>query len=137
MSLFWRLRYKYKEAKRFIKDKAFLLKHGYIRSDVWNMDQWFMETMHSMLVYYWDHHACYPITLEDYEQTAEAREANKKAWDNVIQTMIVLLEKMNENSEVYEELRKSNDFSLIAETVIRAKTEFFELFSKHFYDLWD
>ena len=70
------------------------------------------------------------IIFNNEEQTAR----NEAFYDSILNKMLDLLEKMDENNYDYKEL---DDFKEIYEKQEEAKNKFFELFSKIFYALWD
>ena len=108
-------------------------KRGYSYGDVWDMDYWFMRTVKSMLIHLRDHHCGVPIEFEN----------DDKAWSDVLTDMVSCLNMMDE-SQVYKELGFNNrlnmtkeDYETVYRIMDKNKNEFFELFSKYFYNLWD
>ena len=108
-------------------------KRGYSYGDVWDMDFWFMRTVKPMLIHLRDHHCGVPIEFEN----------NDKAWSDTLTDMVSCLNMMDE-SQVYKELGFNNrlnmtkeDYETVYRVMEKSKNEFFELFSKHFYNLWD
>ena len=69
------------------------------------------------------------LLFNNEEQTAR----NEAFYNSILNNMLDLLEKMDENNYDYKEL----DFKEIYERQEEAKNKFFELFSKYFYALWD
>ena len=70
------------------------------------------------------------VEFNDYETWSEE---NEKAYDTILDKMIDLLDKMDENNEIYDNM----DWKTEYETQISAKNEFFKLFSEYFFSLWD
>ena len=117
---------------------------GYSYSDVWNMDQWFRETVKPMLIHLRDHGCGIP---GDLYQEGENERAN---WEAVLTEMVDCLTLMEENN-VYKHLFGENWFEqdlfdrdtilanweLVNSVMDKNKNRFFELFSKYFYHLWD
>lgn len=113
-------KYWYKNLKQiplFFKLTHYLIKHGYDEYATWMTFSWFIDTMKSILISYRKNHCGYPIDLENEE------------WNNIIDKMISLLDDMDEDNPKYNK----GDF----EEMYKSKDEFFKLFSKYFYNLWD
>lgn len=70
------------------------------------------------------------VEFNDYETWSEE---NEKAYDTILDKMIDLLDKMDENNEIYDNM----DWKTEYETQTNAKNEFFKLFSEYFFSLWD
>lgn len=105
---------------QYIKQMHFLLKNGYDVYATWETCDWFVEKMKHILNEYLTHHWGYPCEFESNEE-----------WETIIRRMISLLEKMgylDYSIKDYEKHIQERD---------AAKDEFFELFSKYFYNLWD
>ena len=128
---------------RFFKDlkiykgrmKSFKEK-GYSDTAEFETFNWFIDVMKPILTYYRDHRTGTPYILEDENiilNNDEQTERNEAFYNSVLSKMLDLLEKMDENNYNYKEL----DFKEIYEKQEEAKNEFFELFSKYFYALWD
>ena len=112
-------------------------KRGYSYGDVWDMDYWFMRTVKPMLIHLRDHGIGIPGDLY-----LEGAENEREAWEAVLTEMVECLDLMDEDavekhlgidhkSYSLESYNKVNDF------MNQKKDRFFELFSKHFYSLWD
>ena len=139
----YRKKYFYENIKgipTYIRAMHFLIKNGYDEYACWETFDWFIKTMRSILQEYKSNHACYPILMEDYptsiNKTNEEKERikeNKQLWDNIIDKMIKLLDDMDEDNPIYDNMDILKQDKLQHE----AKNEFFKLFSKHFYYLWD
>lgn len=104
----------------------YLMKHGYDEYATWETFNWFIYTMKPILQEFRKSHDGYPVvSLEEDEQ-----EASEKAYDADLDKMILLLDDMDENNPKYKHY---TDY----ERMYKAKDEFFSLFAKHFYSLWD
>lgn len=112
-------------------------KRGYSYGDVWDMDYWFMRTAKPMLIHLRDHGIGIPNEL--YLQDADNE---RIVWENTLTEMISCLELMDEeNAEKYLGIA-DDDYSVesynkVTNLMEENKSRFFELFSKHFYSLWD
>lgn len=98
-----------------------LVKYGYDEMAHWDTYSWFIDNMKDILTHYRKHHIGYPLGITCEE------------WDSNIDKMISLLSDMEEWNPKYEDLSIEDTYR---ETE-KAKNEFFELFSKCFYNLWD
>lgn len=104
---------------------------GWADCDTWDMDFWFMEVMKPMLQHLRDTHQGHPGELTE------------EAWNVVLDRMIFLLTEMDENTcSQQNTLWEDKDKALAREMDIceyrnACKDEFFRLFSKYFYNLWD
>ena len=112
-------------------------KRGYSYGDVWDMDCWFISMAKPMLTHLKNYGMSMPSEL--YQEDAENE---REAWEAVLDEMIECLELMDEDNAQkhlgiadddysYKSYQKVNDF------MDEKKDRFFELFSKHFYSLWD
>ena len=122
-----------KEIPLYFKLMHHLIKHGYDEYAEWETFNWFIYTMKSILPHYKDEDRWGVPIVTDYNPydpnlnlTDEENEAlikkNEEVWHGIIDRMLELLDWMDEGER--EEAHK-------------AKDEFFELFSKYFYYLWD
>lgn len=137
--------YNIKYIPLYFKLLAHLMTKGYDEYATWETFDWFIVTMRSILTEYRKYHHGYPVVIDNYpfnnyqdEESKRLREENREKWDGIIDRMIELLDCMDENSERYH----TDDCSLEmyhkqAEEREAAKNEFFELFSKYFWNLWD
>ena len=118
---------------RTIKYRFQRASRGWADCDTWNMDFWFMKVMRPMLQHLRDTHTSHPGNLTE------------EAWNVVLDRMIFLLNEMDENTCSQQNVfwkGKDKDRALEREMDIckyrnSCKDEFFRLFSKYFYDLWD
>lgn len=110
-----------------------LIKNGYDSYANTNTYDWFMYTMKDILSNFREHHHGYPgVSLNDREK----QEEYEKEYDADFDKMISLLEDMDEDNPKYED-EKYDKIELMFEEMDAAKNKFFELFSKHFYSMWD
>ena len=119
-----------KEIPLYFKLIHRLVKHGYDEYATWETADWFIYTMKDILITYRDKHEGYPVVSWNDQSKQEAFE---REYDADFDTMIALLDDMDECSPKYEEY----DVELMFDEMDAAKDKFFELFSKHFYSLWD
>ena len=123
-----------KDIPIFIKRIFFTLKHGYSPVARWETFCWFIAVMREILINYRDNRTGTPVVIPDYH-TDDLISENKniEIYNNILNEMIELLDKMDECNSTY------NDVSLeeMHSAMDTAKNKFFELFSKYFYTLWD
>ena len=125
----WHGRYWYKNIKEiplYFKLMHHLVKHGYDEYATWNTFNWFIDTMKPILVAYRQNHCGYPWGFE-----------NGSEWCKIIDRMVELLDLMDESNPKYETAEYVKDYVRQEAEMNEAKDEFFQLFSKHFYNLWD
>jgi hypothetical protein len=119
-----------KEIPLYFKLMHHLIKHGYDEYATWETCDWFIYTMKDILSTYRAKHQGYPVVSWNDK---EKQEAFEKEYDADFDKMISLLDDMDECNPKY----KGYDTDLMFEELDSAKDKFFELFSKHFYSLWD
>lgn len=123
-----------KDIPIFIKRIFFTLKHGYSPVAQWETFSWFIAVMREILVNYRDNRTGTPVVIPDYNiDDLISENKNIEIYNNILNEMIKLLDKMDECNSTYngvslEEMHSAMD---------SAKNKFFELFSKYFYTLWD
>ena len=123
-----------KDIPIFIKRIFFTLKHGYSPVAQWETFGWFITVMREILVNYRDNRMGTPVVIPDYNiDDLISENKNIEIYNNILNEMIELLDKMDECNSTYngvslEEMHSAMD---------SAKNKFFELFSKYFYTLWD
>lgn len=123
-----------KDIPIFIKRIFFTLKHGYSPVAQWETFCWFIAVMREILINYRDNRMGTPVVIPDYDADDLISEnKNIEIYNNILNEMIELLDKMDECNSAYngvslEEMHSAMD---------SAKNKFFELFSKYFYTLWD
>ena len=123
----------FKDIHIFIKRIFFVLKHGYSPVAKWETFAWFIDVMKEILTNYRYNRYGSPIIIDDYFNEGNRDEKNKESYDQILDKMIALLDKMDESNPLYDDI----DWATKDESMSKAKDEFFKLFSEHFYDLWD
>lgn len=141
----WRGKYWYKNIKEiplYFKLMHHLIKYGYDEYATWETFGWFIDTMQDIFKKYKSQHHSIPIVIDNYPFVSQPTEEEKKImqendekWNGIVDRMIELLSLMDERNPKYEEY--DMDFQRIDKEMNEAKDEFFELFSKYFYNLWD
>ena len=118
----------------FIKRIFFTLKHGYSPVAQWETFEWFIAVMREILINYRDNRTGTPVVIPDYH-TDDLISENKniEIYNNILNEMIKLLDKMDECNSTYKGISLEEMHSAMDS----AKNKFFELFSKYFYTLWD
>ena len=123
-----------KDIPIFIKRIFFTLKHGYSPVAQFETFEWFITVMREILINYRDNRMGTPVVIPDYNiDDLISENKNIEIYNNILNEMIELLDKMDECNSTYngvslEEMHSAMD---------SAKNKFFELFSKYFYTLWD
>ena len=123
-----------KDIRIFIKRIFFTLKHGYSPVAQFETFEWFIAVMREILINYRDNRTGTPVVISDYNiDDLISENKNIEIYNNILNEMIKLLDKMDECNSTY------NDVSLeeMHSAMDSAKNKFFELFSKYFYTLWD
>lgn len=126
--------YNLKDIPIFIKRIFFTLKHGYSPAAQWETYGWFIAVMREILINYRDNRMGTPVVIPNYNiDDLISENKNIEIYNNILNEMIELLDKMDECNSTYngvslEEMHSAMD---------SAKNKFFELFSKYFYTLWD
>ena len=119
-----------------------LMKHGYDEYATWETFNWFIDTMKSVLTRYRDSHNGDPIIIDnflEYDDSEEASAKNTEEWNRIVNRMIELLDLMDECNPKYDayEYEGADGWKNKYKEMNEAKEEFFGLFSKYFYYLWD
>lgn len=132
---FWR---NIKDIPIFIERIFFTLKHGYAPQAKFETFNWFIDTIYEILTWHRYHRVGTgyildePVDLNNKEQD----ERNIKAYNDGLDRMIELLDQMNEDNEMYDNL-EPDGWKKKSEMIEAATEEFFKLFNKYFYYLWD
>ena len=123
-----------KDIPIFIKRIFFTLKHGYSPVAQWETFECFIAVMREILINYRDNRTGTPVVIPDYH-TDDLISENKniEIYNNILNEMIELLDKMDECNSTYNDLSLEEVYSAMD----TAKNKFFELFSIFFYSLWD
>lgn len=114
-----------KDIPIYFKRLVFLLKHGYSPVAQWETYHWFICVMREIFTFY-KNERIGDIPIEDVPED-KWKDMNDELYDNLLS----LLDDMN------EEKYYPRDTMLGGIKMERAKEEFFKLFSKYFYHLWD
>ena len=125
-----------KDIPIFIKRIFFVLKHGYSPAAQWETYGWFMSVMKEILTNYRYNRMGSPVVIDNFFDVKEENPndvANEEAYNAILDRMIVLLDLMDEHNQLYNDM----DWKEADKKKEDAKNEFFKLFSKHFYTLWD
>ena len=135
MNLYYKTKWKIKEAWWNFRRRCQRFKRGYAYSDVWDIDQWFMDTIKPMLTHLKEHGCGYPMEFKDRDE-----------WCAILDEMINCLTLMDKDKveeflgfggiEGWRRMDREDHIHSY-ETMIKNKNRFFELFNKYFYDLWD
>lgn len=123
-----------KDIPIFFQRIFFTLKHGYSPVAQWETFEWFIAVMREILINYRDNRMGTPVVIPDYNiDDLISENKNIEIYNNILNEMIELLDKMDECNSTY------NDVSLeeMHSAMNAAKDKFFELFFKYFYTLWD
>ena len=112
----------------FIKRIFFVLKHGYSPVAQWEIYGWFMSVMKELLINHRNNRWGTPVIIDSGNE-----DENIEAYNKILDNMIDLLDKMDESNPIYDNM----DWKEEHEARENAKNEFFKLFSKYFYYLWD
>lgn len=117
-----------KDIPIFIERIFFTLKHGYSPVAQWEIYGWFMSVMKELLTNHRNNRYGTPVIIDNgnYDEDIEA-------YNKILDNMIDLLDKMDESNPIYDNM----DWKEEHEARENAKNEFFKLFSKYFYYLWD
>lgn len=117
-----RLKWKVKWAVYDLKMKVQRFNRGWADADSYEIDEWFIRTMKPMLKNLHDNLTGYPYGSSEDE------------WRRILNEMHDLLGKMDKDG-CWDAC--GGDYALAKEEMEKNKKKFFELFAKHFYDLWD
>ena len=120
----------------FIKRIFFTLKHGYSPVAQFETFEWFMDVMKEILTNYRYNRMGSPVVIDNFFDVKEENPndvVNEEAYNAILDRMIVLLDLMDENNQLYNDM----DWKEAAKKKEDAKNEFFKLFSEQFYGLWD
>lgn len=118
-----------KDITIFFKRIGFTLKHGYAPQAQWETFAWFIAVMREVLDFYANRRMG-DIPIEDMPE-GQWTEYNDQLFNKMRELLDVMDEEHYEEAETLEERKK------LYQESIASKDEFFNLFSKYFYDLWD
>ena len=136
MKLFRRIRIELMYTFDNLRARCQRFMRGYSYGDARDIDVWFMNTVKPMLIFLRDTGCGIPNDLYVDGENERA------IWEEVLTEMIECLTLMHEDEAIKylgisdkhystEAYNKLNDF------IEEKKNRFFELFSKHFFSLWD
>ena len=129
----WRGKYWYKNIKEiplYFRLMHHLIKHGYDEYAAWETFNWFIGPMKPILSTFRSNHHGYPVVSYD---DRDLQEQSEREYDADIDRMIELLDAMDEDNQKYNGMSAKERYGKMYES----KDEFFNLFAKHFYSLWD
>ena len=125
-----------KDIPIFIKRIFFTLKHGYSPVAQFETFEWFMDVMKEILTNYRYNRMGSPVVIDNFFDVKEENSndvVNEEEYNAILDRMIVLLDLMDENNQLYNDM----DWKEADKKKADAKNEFFKLFSEQFYGLWD
>ncbi len=125
-----------KRIPEYVRETRFLKKNGYDITAQWATCAWFTEVMKEILTFHRYHRHGAPMLIPSTDKIGYSEAQNKlneQKWNSELDKMLVLLDDMDEDNPKYEEMVDKESFN----QMVKAKDEFFSLFSKYFYDLWD
>ena len=125
-----------KDIPIFIKRIFFTLKHGYSPVAQFETFEWFMDVMKEILINYRYNRMGSPVVIDNFFDVKEENSndvVNEEEYNAILDRMIVLLDLMDEHNQLYNDM----DWKEADKKKEDAKNEFFKLFSKYFYTLWD
>ena len=130
VSLFILLKNKCNSWKEFV----ILVIGGALSAAQWETFEWFIAVMREILINYRDNRMGTPVVIPDYNiDDLISENKNIEIYNNILNEMIELLDKMDECNSTYNGVSLEEMHSAMN----AAKDKFFELFSKYFYTLWD
>lgn len=137
MRLYYKLKNKLIYNVNSLRARIQRFKRGYSYGDVWDMDFWFMRNVKPMLIHLRDHGMGIPFDLY-----LDGEENERVAWEAVLTEMIDCLTLMDEDEAqkylgIADEDWSVESYNKVNDLMDEKKNRFFELFSKHFYSLWD
>ena len=107
-----------------IKRVFFTLNHGYAPQALWETEGWFIGVMREILTGYRNNRNFVGF----FDSETKTEEENERKTNKLLDHMIGLLDKMELDYMCDEKTIKESD---------RARTEFFALFCKYFYNFCD
>lgn len=109
----------------FIGELCSFLRNGFPYEAVYDHYWWFLKQTKAQFQRYLKNHLGYP---------GRDGARNNEEWENIVRHMIDLLDYIEE-SEYDHSTPFPSDYA--EEMRVKAKDEFFSLYSKWFFDLWD
>lgn len=115
----------------FLKRVCFTLKHGYAPQAQWETYSWFIAVMREVLDFYANRR------MGDIPTPGLTEEENREYYDALYKHMRSLLDIMDESYYEYTDTLTVEEQHKRYDEAVAAKDEFFKLFAKQFYNLWD
>ena len=115
----------------FLKRVCFTLRHGYAPQAQWETYSWFIAVMREVLDFYANRR------MGDVPTPGLTKEENKEYYDALYKHMRSLLDIMDESYYEYTDTLTVEEQHKRYDEAVAAKDEFFKLFAKQFYNLWD
>lgn len=109
---------------KFFKELRFFLHYGFPYEAMYNHYEYFIKTTKEILNQYLESHLGYPGFDEG---------DTNESWEDTLHHMIELLDQMEETYDYSTPYKLDGE----EERMNKAKDEFFSLYSKWFYCLWD
>ena len=136
MKLFRRIRVKLMYAFDNLRARCQRFMRGYSYGDARDIDVWFMQTVKPMLIFLRDTGLGIPNDL--YVDG----ENERVLWEEVLTEMIECLTLMHEDEAIKylgisDKYYSTEAYNKLNNFMEEKKNRFFELFSKHFFSLWD
>lgn len=123
----YKKRYWYKNIKSIwimLERIVYVIKHGYYPQATYETFNYFIDMYRDIL-------SNYIISPDSDSFSHEGM--TKDEWNNLINTMLKLLDEMDADNPVYYDL----EYDEAINRMNASKHKFFELFEKYFYFLWD
>ena len=140
MNPYYRIKRIFADSWYNFRSRCQRFKRGYAYGDVWDMDYWFMRTVKPMLIHLRDHGCSVPNDLYVEEEDSRSQ------WEDVLTEMVNCLDMMDGDNVkkhlgfgdfgAWKNMTREDNLN-VYKIMVENKARFFELFSKHFYDLWD
>ena len=137
MKLYRRIKNKIEYGLDNLNGRMQRFKRGWSYGDAKDLDCWFMNNVKPMLIFLRDHGCGIPWDL--YKADAENE---REDWEAILTEMIDCLTLMREDeAQKYLGIADKDwtveSYNKVNNLMEEKKNRFFELFSKHFYSLWD
>jgi hypothetical protein len=132
--------YYFKDIGALVSRFFYLIKHGYTPAAVYEHAFWFIDVTKDALNELIKNKVGAPCFNKEFSD-----EENEKEWNEILHSLVSLLEDMTEKDEDYEDLFDKEPekgewlarFKEIEKRKDQAKEEFFQLYREYFWDLWD
>ena len=137
-SPFWRLRRAIRNAFYNLKYRVQRFIRGYSDLEVFDLSGRFIEIMTPILTELRKTHHGYPcgLTNEEWEQKLDEMIRHLKYMNDSAETHVAIAKELGfENCEIGR--MSLDEIHRIYEYIQNESDEFFRLFARHFFDLWD